>query len=317
MTAAATAASGAGGTDADAVRLVGVSKRYGRMPALDDLTMHVRRGEVFGFLGPNGAGKTTTVRILLGLTAASSGEAWVLGAPAGDRRARRRVGYAPELFRHPPWLSGREVLGVHAALAGLPTAGRADAVQRALERVGLGERGGERVSGYSKGMQQRLALAAALLGEPHLVVLDEPTSALDPLGRRDVRELIRALKGEGVTVFLNSHLLSEVELVCDRVAVIRRGRIVAEGTLDALRGRPEVRIRLEGADASVRDALGAFGPVGEEAPWLTVGLADIGRVPDLVAAVVAAGGRVQAVEARAGSLEDRLIELLQGGGGGQ
>lgn len=293
-----------------AIRTDGLSKRYGRAVALRDLSMAVPFGEVFGFLGPNGAGKTTAVRLLLGLTAPSAGTGEVLGHPLGSHPARRRIGYVPELFRHPPWLTGREVLDAHAALVPLAAGERRREIDRVLGEVGLSGREGDRVSTYSKGMQQRLALAAALLGRPDLVVLDEPTSALDPVGRRDVREIIRALRRGGTTVFLNSHLLSEVEMVCDRVAVVRQGTVIATGTLDALRGSPEVRVRLaepgEGAIAAMR----AFGPVETAGEWTHVAIADIARVPDLVAAVVGAGGRVLSVESRPGSLEDRLIELL-------
>lgn len=301
-------------TDDACIDVRGLSKRYGQATALADLTMRVPYGQTFGFLGPNGAGKTTAVRLLVGLTAASAGQGLVLGAPLGDLAARRRIGYAPELFRHPPWLTGREILDMHAALAAVAAGERRREVDRVLALVGLSGREAERVSGYSKGMQQRLALAAALLGRPALVVLDEPTSALDPVGRRDVREIIRTLKAEGTTVFLNSHLLSEVEAVCDRVAVVRSGRVVASGTLDDLRGAPQVRIRLEAPAPAVLQRLATYGPAAADGEgWVTVDVGDLALVPDLVAAAVAGGGRVTGLETRKGSLEDRLIELLGAG----
>src|SRR4051812_49264158 len=193
--------------------------------------MTVPRGEAFGFLGPNGAGKTTAVKLLLGLTRPTSGEAWLLGRPLGDRAARRHVGYLPELFRFQPWLSAREVLGLHCELLGLPRSTWKEQIDVALRTVGLAERDRDRVRSFSKGMQQRLGIGTALLGSPQLVLLDEPTSALDPVGRHDVREIIRGLRERGTAVFLNSHLLTEVEMVCDRVAMVEHGRVIATGTL--------------------------------------------------------------------------------------
>jgi len=222
-----TAATSSGSSSAPAIETHELSKRFGRTMALAGLSMRVEPGEVFGFLGPNGAGKTTSVKLLLGLTAATSGSGKVLGAPIGDRETRRRIGYLPELFRYQSWLRAREVLRLHAELARLPANKRMAEVDAALETVGLADRANDPVGTFSKGMQQRLGLGAALLGTPDLVFLDEPTSALDPVGRTEVRQIIRAARDRGVTVFLNSHLLSEVELVCDRVAVVNRGRVVA------------------------------------------------------------------------------------------
>ncbi len=296
---------------APAIEAAGLTKRYGAVTALDGLTMTVPRGEVFGFLGPNGAGKTTTVKLLLGLARPSAGEAKILGQPAGDRRARRHVGYLPELFRYQAWLSAQEVLELHAELAGVAPAQRRSEVRAALDVVGLVRRGGDRVGTFSKGMQQRLGIGVALLGEPDLVFLDEPTSALDPVGRHDVREVIRGLKQRGTTVFLNSHLLSEVEQVCDRVAVVDHGRVIATGSLDQLLGATSaVRLRVDGLTSSAEAALRAFGTLEVEDGWYTLRGIDEEAVPDLVAAVVAHGGRVYAVEPRHQSLEDRFLQLL-------
>ncbi|HEX2179142.1 MAG TPA: ABC transporter ATP-binding protein, partial [Actinomycetota bacterium] len=174
--------------------------------------MTVPRGEIFGFLGPNGAGKTTAVKLLVGLAPPTAGRAWVLGNPAGDVATRRRIGYLPELFRYQPWMTAYEVLHLHCQLADLPSGGREAEIEHALVTVGLADRAHDRVGTFSKGMQQRLGLGVALIGKPELVFLDEPTSALDPVGRKEVRDIILELKGRGATVFLNSHLLSEVEL---------------------------------------------------------------------------------------------------------
>ncbi len=272
--------------------------------------MTVPRGEVFGFLGPNGAGKTTAVKLLLGLLPPTSGEGFVLGRPLGDREARRRVGYLPELFRYQPWLSAREVLALHCELAGLPRASWRDEIQTALEVVDLAGRAGDRVGTYSKGMQQRLGLGVALLGRPELVLLDEPTSALDPVGRHDIRQIINSLRSRGTAVFLNSHLLSEVEMVCDRVAVVDHGRVVASGRLDELLRGQAVRVRVSGLTVRQRASLSSFGSLDDDGEWLTVRGLEPERVPELVDELVRLGGRIYQVEPRRQTLEDRFLELL-------
>jgi ABC-2 type transport system ATP-binding protein len=291
----------------------GLAKRYGRTEALADLTMRVEPGEVFGFLGPNGAGKTTAVKLLLGLARPSGGRGTVLDAPLGDRAARRRVGYLPELFRYQPWLRAREVLELHARLAGGLDGSRA-ALDPILDEVGLLDRAADLVGGFSKGMQQRLGLGVALLGSPALVVLDEPTSALDPVGRADVRAIIRRARDAGTTVFLNSHLLTEVERVCDRVAIVDHGRVLASGRLDDLLGEPTVRVRVTDLLPEARAALGRFGRLAptDEDGWLTIAGVDPGAIPDIVGAIVAAGGRVHAVDPGRATLEDRYFELITG-----
>ena len=300
---------------APAIRTEELAKRYGRITALAGLTMSIPAGDVFGFLGPNGAGKTTAVKLLLGLARPTAGEGWVLGAPLSDRgahrRARRGVGYLPELFRYQHWLSAREVLRVHCELIGLERQTWNAEIKDALGLVGLSDRADDRVGGYSKGMQQRLGLGVALLGRPALVLLDEPTSALDPVGRHDVREVIRALKARGTTVFLNSHLLTEVEQVCDRVAIVDNGRVIQVGTLDELLTTDAVRVRATGLDGGTDDALRTFGEVSREGEWIVVRGIAADRVPELVHALVELGGRVYAVEPRHESLEDRFLSLLE------
>jgi len=296
--------------DAPAIRTQELAKRYGSITALAGLTMTIPRGDIFGFLGPNGAGKTTAVKLLLGLTPPTAGHAEVLGAAIGDRDALRRVGYLPELFRYQSWLTAREVLALHCELAGIDRTAWQREIEDALAIVGLADRGSGRVGTFSKGMQQRLGLGVALLGAPDLVVLDEPTSALDPVGRHDVREIIRGLGERGTTVFLNSHLLSEVEQVCHRVAIVDRGRVVAEGTLDELLGGDTVRIRVTDLDRGAKTGLSRFGQLDEEGDWLAIRGIDTERVPELVADVVRLGGRVHAVEPRHESLEDRFLRLL-------
>jgi ABC-2 type transport system ATP-binding protein len=295
----------------------GLAKRYGRTEALIDLTLRVDPGEVFGFLGPNGAGKTTAVKILLGLARATGGGGTVLGAPLGDRAARAEIGYLPELFRYQPWLTAREVVELHGRLRSLDGGGSPTDARAALDTVGLADRTDDLVGGFSKGMQQRLGLAVALLGRPRLVILDEPTSALDPVGRADVRSIVHRARDAGSTVFLNSHLLTEVERVCDRVAIVDHGRVLASGRIDDLLGEPRVRIRVETMTPAVLGALGSFGQVesGDDG-WLALAGVAPDRVPDVVAAVVAAGGRVEAVDPGRSTLEDLFLRLVGGGPGG-
>ena len=294
-----------------AIYAVGLSKRFGDTIAVNSLSMTVQRGEVFGFLGPNGAGKTTVVKLLLGLARPTEGEALVLGAPLGDREARRQIGYLPELFRYQPLLTAREVLRLHCRLLSLPKASWEEEARSALETVDLIVRGNDRVGTFSKGMQQRLGLGVALLGNPALVMLDEPTSALDPVGRHDVREIIRRLRERGSTVFLNTHLLEEAEHVCDRVAVIDRGRTVATGSLEQLLqpvGR--VRLKVEGLAANWWSGLGRFGQWHAADEWTVVEGIDPSRIADLVRELVSLGGRVEAVIPEHQSLEARFLELL-------
>ena len=295
-----------------AVHTQDLAKRYGRTVALSGLTMSVRRAEVFGFLGPNGAGKTTAVKLLVGLALPTAGQAWVLGAPIGDLPTRRRLGYLPELFRYQGWMKAREVLGLHCELSGMARSEWKKEIELALDLVGLADRADDKVEGFSKGMQQRLGLGVALLGRPELVLLDEPTSALDPVGRHDVREIIRQLKARGTAVFLNSHLLSEVEQVCDRLAVVDHGRVIATGTMAQILGKDgAVRVRVTGLAPAGRVGLQDYGHLEDEGEWLTFRGLAVERVPDLVSEIVRQGGRVYAVEPRHETLEDRFLQLLK------
>lgn len=191
-----------------------------------NLSLQVPRGEIFGFLGPNGAGKSTSIKMLLGLVSPSAGEAFVLGAPAGDVAVRRKIGFLPEEFRFYQWLTAEELLEFHGRLCGLDVSSLRKRVPYLLDVVGLAPHRGKRLQGFSKGMLQRVGLAQALIHEPEMIFLDEPTSGLDPMGRRLVRDVIRAQRERGATVFLNSHLLSEIEVTCDQVVFIREGEIV-------------------------------------------------------------------------------------------
>jgi ABC-2 type transport system ATP-binding protein len=291
----------------------GLRKRYGRRTAVDGVSFAVGRGEVVGLLGPNGAGKTSVIKMLLGLVRPDAGEILLLGRRGVDPAARQRVGYLPELFRYQPWLSAAEVVALHVRLA---RADVPDAEQReCLALVGLADRAGDRVGGFSKGMQQRLGLAVALVARPELVVLDEPTSALDPLGRADVRDIVLTLKQRGVAVLLNSHLIGEVERVCDRVVILDRGKVAAAGSLAELLGQRELRLRLGGMSAAAEARLAAAGPLRRSGDEYTVGLPaeDDGAttVPDLVADLIGLGVRVHAVEPGRITLEERLLGILR------
>jgi ABC-2 type transport system ATP-binding protein len=296
---------------APAVWCSGLRKRYGRRQAVDGVSLQVARGEVLGLLGPNGAGKTTVTKMLLGLVRPDDGEVLLLGRPASDPAARVRVGYLPELFRYQPWLTAAEVLALHVRLSSVAVP---EAEQReCLAMVSLADRAGDRVGGFSKGMQQRLGLAVALVARPELVVLDEPTSALDPVGRVDVRDLVLSLKERGVAVLLNSHLIGEVERVCDRVVILDEGTVAASGTLAELLGQREVKMHLIGMSRAAEARLAAAGQVEREGDWFTVALPaeDDGTVPDLVRDIAALGVRVHAVEPGRITLEERLLGILR------
>ena len=209
-------------------------KRYGRIEALKGVTLNVEKGEIYGLLGQNGAGKTTLVKVLLGITSRTEGEARLLDEPAGTVRVRRRVGYLPEDHRFPDYHTGYSLLDFYGALLGVPRRERARRIPEYLEQVGLKGRMHYKIRTYSKGMKQRVGIAQALFHDPDVIFLDEPTDGVDPLGRREIRSILQGLKGRGKTIFVNSHLLGEVELVCDRVAILQRGELVRQGDIATL-----------------------------------------------------------------------------------
>jgi ABC-2 type transport system ATP-binding protein len=274
-----------------ALAVRGLRKRYGTVEALKGVDLEVGEGELVGLLGPNGAGKSTLVKISVGLVRPSAGTAAVAGARAGSRTARAALGYLAELFRFPGWYTADELLQLHQRLAG--SRGGAAERTRLLELVALSDARDRRVDGMSKGMAQRLGIAQALVGEPRLLLLDEPTSALDPVGRRTVRLLLEELRGRGVSVLLNSHLLSEIELVCDRVAILLGGEVVAAGT-------PQELARPRGVE------------VETDAGTRTVAGATRDDAPRLVEQEVAAGRRVYGVRVLTSTLEDVYLEAVGG-----
>ena len=274
-----------------ALAVRGLGKRYASKVALGGVDLAVGRGELVGLLGPNGAGKSTLTKIACGLVRPSAGTAEVCGAPAGTPPARRALGYLAELFRFPGWSSADEVLALHQRLSGSDGGARERA--ELLDVVGLADARDVRVDAMSKGMQQRLGIAQALVGDPKLVLLDEPTSALDPVGRRTVRDLLERLRGRSVGVLLNSHLLSEVELVCDRVSIIDHGHVVAAG-------RPAELARPRGVEVDTASGTRTFSEAGRD------------DAPRIVSELVAAGEQIYGVRVLRSSLEDVYLDAVTG-----
>jgi ABC-2 type transport system ATP-binding protein len=288
-----------------------LSKRFGAKVAVRELSLTVPRGEVFGFLGPNGAGKTTSMKMLLGLVRPTSGRGKVLGEPLGAPRGRARVGYLPEHFAFHEWLEGRELLRFHARLLGLPARGLDARIEESLRRVDLEGASARRVREYSKGMKQRLGLAQALLGDPELVFLDEPTSGLDPLGRRLVRDVIRELRERGTSVFLNSHLLSEVEVTCDRVAFVKEGRVVRDMQLGAEERGLEVEMRLERTPATLVADLERFGQdVRADGNRVRLRVEDEKTLPEMTRWLATQDIGLYHLAARRPSLEEIFLEVV-------
>jgi ABC-type multidrug transport system ATPase subunit len=288
-----------------------LTKRYGdAIVAVDDLALRVRRGEVYGFLGPNGAGKTTTLRMLLGLVRPTSGQATVLGAAPGSPEGLARIGALVEAPAFYPYLSGRDNLRVLAGHAGVGE----DRVEAVLAEVRLSDRADDRSATYSLGMKQRLGVAAALLKDPELLILDEPTNGLDPAGMAEMRAFMRSLGEGGRTLVLSSHLMGEIEQVCDRVGVIRDGSLVAEGTVEQLRGRAGLRVRAEplSAAALVVAAIPAVDEVTSVDGVLDVAV-DAAQAPAINRALVEAGIAVSALYPQKASLEDVFLELTTNG----
>jgi ABC-2 type transport system ATP-binding protein len=296
-------------------------KVYGNTVAVDSLTLSVAGGEVFGFLGPNGAGKTTTVKMLLGLVHPTSGRATVLGKQPGHPSGLRRIGFLPEHLHFHSWLTAASFLDLHGRFYGLTAGQRRERIPRLLAQVDLADRADTRLSEFSKGMTQRIGLAQALLNEPALVFLDEPTSGLDPVGRREVRDLIRELRNAGVTVFLNSHFLSEVEVTCDRVAIVKRGRVARAGSLNELTGQSsEVEIRVGGLTPELVAGLIRWGQitsdgseisiVPDECSRLVLAVASEDVLPAVADWLVQGGARLYALAPRHLSLEELFMRTM-------
>jgi ABC-2 type transport system ATP-binding protein len=297
-----------------AIETTALRKEYGPKVAVDSLTLRVERGEIFGFLGPNGAGKTTSIKMLLGLAKPTSGEAKLLGRPISDPRSRERVGFLPEHFRFHEWLRADEFLDLHGKLCHVPPAVRAQRIPELLALVGLGEAADRRLSTYSKGMLQRIGLAQALINDPALLFLDEPTSGLDPLGRRMVRDIIHQCHARGATVFLNSHLLSEVEVTCTRVAFVTAGRVRQVTDLRAQQdGLVEVDLRVGRIDDELVRGLGAWSKqvdVDAATNTLKLHIADEAALPEIARWIVGRGIDLYSLAPRNVSLEDLFFSIV-------
>ncbi len=298
-----------------ALDLHDVQKTYsGGVQALRGVAMQVRRGEVFGLLGPNGAGKSTLVKILMTVIKASHATGTVLGGPIGRKSTLARVGYLPEHHRFPEYLTGRQVVEFYGAMGNVPRRDRKKRTAELLDFVGMGDWAETRVRQYSKGMRQRVGIAQALVNKPDLVLLDEPTDGVDPVGRRDIREMVGRLKESGTTLVLNSHLLTELEMVCDRVAILVKGKVAAQGTLDELTvGRQRYEIEVMANDdagptlAAIATQVAGASLAGHV---FTFGSADPAPVQPLIDRLRGAGVTIKSIRAIRPSLEDLFMQAV-------
>ncbi len=302
---------------APAIETDQLRKVFGEHVAVKGLTLRVEQGEVFGFLGPNGAGKTTSIKMLLSLIAPTAGTASLLGKPLGERDVLARVGFLPEHFRFQEWLTAREFLQLHGQLLGMQKDDLALRADELLERVGLADFHNKQLHTFSKGMLQRVGLAQALLNRPALVFLDEPTSGLDPVGRRLVRDIIHELRSQGTCVFLNSHLLSEIEVTCDRVAFIRHGEVVRVLALSSLdTEQAVVTLRVRGLSAEGLAGLSRWGrDITAKEEQVTLTVPHESALPELTRYLVAQGAEVYAIRPNRASLEEIFIETVGKDGG--
>ena len=292
-------------------------KVFGEYAAVKGLTLQVRQGEVFGFLGPNGAGKTTSIKMLLGLIAPTSGEALLLGKQVGNKEAMSRIGFLPEHFRFQEWLTAEEFLILNGQLLNMQTDDLKNRMNELLERVGLSDFRHKQLRTFSKGMLQRIGLAQALLNRPALVFLDEPTSGLDPVGRRLVRDVIHEVRAQGTAVFLNSHLLSEIEVTCDRVAFIRHGEVVKVLALATLAdGQTSVTIRVSKLSTESTGGLAQWGKdIQVDGDHIQMLIPNDSVLPEITRYLVAQGAEVYAITPNRMSLEEIFIETVGKDGG--
>ncbi len=307
----------------DAITIEGLTKSYGadwpwRSPiiALSDLSLSVKQGEIYGFLGPNGAGKTTTLKILLGLMRATSGSAYVLGKPAGDVRSREKVGFLPESPYFYDYLTAEEFLGFYGQLAQLDRSNISRRVTELLELVGLSDARTRQLRKFSKGMLQRVGLAQALIHDPELIILDEPMSGLDPIGRKQVRDLILGLRERGKTVFFSSHIISDVEVMCDRVGIVVHGRLLANGRIDELvthQGAQSVEIVCRDVAIAELPLISARATrVLQQGRQCLIVVASEGMIEEALSEVRRQGGKVVSITPHRGSLEDIFLRQASG-----
>lgn len=300
-----------------AIATRGLRKVFDGKVAVRSLTLEVPRGEIFGFLGPNGAGKSTSLKMLLGLVRPTRGEATVLGHPAGDVRTREKIGFLPEHFRFYDWLTSAELLRLHGRLYGMSRDRLRRKIPELLDLVGLAEHAGKRLRDFSKGMLQRIGLAQALLNDPELIFLDEPTSGLDPAGRRLVRDIIKAQRQRGATVLLNSHLLSEVEITCDRVAFIKHGEVIETCDLkNLLEGQTTVLVRASNLTAEMAAGVEKWASsVALQDHQLTLSVPSREVLPQVLRYLVSRGAEIYEFTPQRLSLEERFLEIVGSDGG--
>jgi ABC-2 type transport system ATP-binding protein len=303
-----------------AIKTVNLTKRYSGLwgkqavEAVKNLNLEVYRGEIFGFLGPNGAGKTTTIKVLLGIIYPTEGEAYVLGQPAGDPKNHYRISYLPENPYFYDYMTGREILTFYARLFGIAEPERSKRVNELLDRVGLSRAADQTLRTYSKGMLQRIGLAQCLINDPELLILDEPTAGLDPIAHIDIRDMILDLRNQGKTLFISSHQLSDVERVCDRVAILNKGVMVQLGRIEELLAGGHVEVIADKVpDGAVEPIRQLGGKVSLHDGRLIVEQPDNGSVDRVIDIVRAAGGHIVSVKPYRRTLEDLFVETIQGG----
>jgi ABC-2 type transport system ATP-binding protein len=294
-----------------------LTKYYGNKIGCRDISISVGEGEIFGFLGPNGAGKSTFIKMLVGLLFPTGGRALVLGKPLGDVEVRKKIGYLPENFKYQDWMTGKDLLSFHASLYKLDKKKAASKMEEVLDIVKLKGQERYRIGTYSKGMQQRIGLACALLSDPDLLFLDEPTSALDPVGRKEVREIMMSLKSRGKTVLLNSHLLSEVEAVCDTAAIIKKGSIIKYGKMeDILESKLILEIHAEDINNEMLNKLRAFdSSLTHSNNRIQMELKDRSAIYQIASIIVNGGGKLFELSPKRVSLENVFLNLIEGGDG--
>ena len=306
-----------------AIETTHLHKAYGTNVAVQDLTLQVKRGEVFGFLGPNGAGKTTSIKMLLNLVTPTSGSGQILGAPLGNAAARAKIGYLPEHFRFHTWLKAWEFLDFHGRMFRIEPSRRKAIIPDLLELVGLGDRAETKLSAFSKGMTQRIGLAQALMNDPDLVLLDEPTSGLDPIGRKLMRDIIEGLRNEGTAVFINSHLLSEIEQTCDRVAFIRNGEVLEVNEMATLNQTAlRVALRLRQPTPELVQQIDSFSDriridfqatnVNNSADVIYLEAECEEELPNLVTWLVDNGHAIYELSPKRITLEERFLQVIKG-----
>lgn len=297
------------------IETINLSKIYENNKGCRDINIAVPKGEIYGFLGPNGAGKSTFIKTIVGLLFPTSGTARILGRPIGDIEAKKKIGYLPELFKYQEWMTGLDLLSFHSALYKLDKKAAAIKIEEVLEIVNL--KGAERskIGTYSKGMQQRIGIASALLCDPELLFLDEPTSALDPIGRKEVRDIMVELKSRGKTVFLNSHLLSEVEMVCDSAAIISKGNILKQGKMsELLEGNTVLDIQVEDINNEILNKLEMIDEnVTFDGRNIKMHVKENNEIHNIASLIISGGGKLYGLTPHRNSLEELFIKLIERG----